>query len=305
MVWAMELRPLRYFLAVVDSGSVTAASDVVRVAQPSLSRQLRQLESDLSLTLFDRRGGRLILSQAGRQFVPVARDLVARADAASAAATALAAGRMDRITIAAPPTTMTDVIAPFIATLRPDDPFPSVLERDPAAVHDTLRAGADLVISTDQPPTRYAALLLAVLPVWLYVRADHPLASKDEVLLSELAEQPLLVLPAGHKPRQLLDSAVEDSRLRLADITETGSAEIAQALAAAGRGLAVVTDDSRFGLHGLRIRTGPGNLVVHLHAAWDPDHHAAAAIASLAERISVFCVERYGADAAPPVVSSR
>ena len=55
----MELRHVRYFLAVVDAGSVTAASPVVHVTQPSLSRQLRLFERGLGLTLFTRTGGRL------------------------------------------------------------------------------------------------------------------------------------------------------------------------------------------------------------------------------------------------------
>src|ERR1039458_1609888 len=120
---AMELRQVRYFLAVVDAGSVTAASALVHVTQPSLSRQLRLFEKGLGITLFTRTGGRLVLSAAGRQFVPVARDLAARAEAAAEAAATLAAGRLQHIRIAAPGTTFTDVLAPFLATLRRDDPL--------------------------------------------------------------------------------------------------------------------------------------------------------------------------------------
>ena len=76
---------IRYFLAVVDEGSITRAATAVRIAQPSLSRQLRGLEEDLGLRLFDRAGGRIRLSPAGRRFLPYARDLVARADTAVAA----------------------------------------------------------------------------------------------------------------------------------------------------------------------------------------------------------------------------
>jgi DNA-binding transcriptional LysR family regulator len=98
----MELRHVRYFLAIVDAGSVTAASHLAHVTQPSLSRQLRLFESDLGITLFTRSGGRLALSAAGRQFVPVARDLARRADAAAEAAATLAAGRLQHITIPVP-----------------------------------------------------------------------------------------------------------------------------------------------------------------------------------------------------------
>ncbi|UQX88180.1 LysR family transcriptional regulator [Jatrophihabitans telluris] len=295
----MELRPLRYLIAVVDSGSVTAASRAVHIAQPSLSRQLRQLEAELGLELFDRAGGRLVLTPAGEQFVPIARDLLARAEAANAAAAALAAGRLDRVTIAAPPTTMTDVIAPFLATLNADDPFPSVLEQEPQTVYEALRRGADLAISTEPPPRRYASLVLAVLPVWLYVPAAHPWAGRDSVELDELIETTLLVLPPGFKPRQLLDQAAERSGIRLSRTVENSSAEVAQALTAAGRGLAVVTDDSRFDLVGLQIRGAEGPLRVQLHAGWDAEHHAADSLRALAGRVGAFCLHRYGLTVAP------
>ncbi|MER7176371.1 LysR family transcriptional regulator, partial [Streptomyces mesophilus] len=81
----MELRVLRYFLTIVETGSVTKAAEVVRVAQPSLSRQLRGLEGSLGMALFDRGGKQMVLTAAGRRFLPLARDLVARADAAEAA----------------------------------------------------------------------------------------------------------------------------------------------------------------------------------------------------------------------------
>uniref|UniRef100_UPI00117DA869 helix-turn-helix domain-containing protein n=1 Tax=Streptomyces sp. NRRL B-24572 TaxID=1962156 RepID=UPI00117DA869 len=62
----MELRVLRYFLAVAEAESVTAAARKVYVAQPSLSRQLGALEKDLGVSLFTRRPGSLTLNAAGR-----------------------------------------------------------------------------------------------------------------------------------------------------------------------------------------------------------------------------------------------
>ncbi|MGH3239073.1 MAG: LysR family transcriptional regulator, partial [Spirillospora sp.] len=119
----MELRVLRYFLAVVDAGSVTKAAEEVHVAQPSLSRQLRGLETSLGMTLFDRTGRRMRLTAAGLRFLPIARDLVTRADTARAAAAAIAGGQATRLTVAAPATTITDVIAPFLAECGPGDPI--------------------------------------------------------------------------------------------------------------------------------------------------------------------------------------
>jgi len=295
----MELRHVRYFLAVVDAGSVTAASPVVHVTQPSLSRQLRLFERGLGLTLFTRTGGRLVLSAAGRQFVPVARDLAHRADAAADAAATLAAGRLQHINIAAPGTTFTDVLAPFLATLRPDDPLPAVSEELPQVIYEALRSGADLAISTEKPPPGLAMQSLAVLPIWAYVPPSHRWAARSSVTVAELVNERLLLLTGDYSPRRVLDRWVDQEGLTYSQMLEFGTAQVAQAVAAAGRGIAIVSDDPRFGLHPLDVIGPRGALHIRLYAAWDREHHAAAAIGALAARLGQYCVERYGPQVAP------
>ena len=295
----MELRHVRYFLAVVDAGSVTAASPLVHVTQPSLSRQLRLFEKGLGLTLFTRTGGRLTLSAAGRQFVPVARDLAHRADAAAEAAATLAAGRLQHLHIAAPGTTFTDVLAPFLATLRPQDPLPAVSEEPPQLIYDALTAGADLAISTEHPPPELASQPLAVLPIWAYVPAGHPWAGLGSVSVTDLVGERLLLLTGDYSPRRVLDRWVDQGGLTYSGMLEFGTPQVAQAVAAAGRGIAIVSDDARFGLHPLRIIGPRGALHIRLYAGWDREHHAATAIGALALRLSEYCVERYGPQVAP------
>jgi DNA-binding transcriptional LysR family regulator len=302
----VELRTLRYFLAVADSGSVTAAATSLHVAQPSLSRQLRGFEQELGIRLFDRGGGRLRLSAGGRQFLPVAREVLSRAADAREVAASIAAGRLEQIRIAAPGTTIADVIAPFLATLSPDDPLPTVWAEVPRAIYDTLQRGADLVVGTEPPPARLGSVAVADLPVWAYVPAGHPWFRRDEVDLAELPTERLLVLTDDFHPRRALDRAAAEARVGYGEVLEFDAAVIAQALAAAGRGVAVVSDDPRFDLHGLRI-LGARRKPVHisLYAAWDPGHHAAAGLAGLAHRLSAFCIDRYGTETAPRSRSGR
>lgn len=295
----MELRTLRYFVATVDTGSVSAASDLVHVSQPSLSRQLRRLERGLSVELFVRRGGRLSLSAAGRQFLPIARDLIDRANAAEQAAATIAAGRLERITIAAPTTTLTDVLAPFLATLGPGDPVPTVVESESPQDQSHLVHGADLAIMTEPPQHPLESLALAVLPIWAYVPADHRWASKEQIGLEELVDATLIVMSPQFRPRAILARAVDDAQLSVRNTVECSNAQVAQALAAAGRGVAVISDDARFDLHPLRIMTGGGPLSIRLHAAWDPDHHAVETLEALAGRLRAFCGARYGKNVEP------
>ncbi|MCD9199528.1 LysR family transcriptional regulator [Aeromicrobium wangtongii] len=295
----MELRTLGYFVAVADAGSVSAAAAVVHVTQPAISRQLRQLETELGLELFTRGPGRLSLTAAGQQFLPHARDVLHRADEARAAARTYAAGRLERLTIAAPTTTLTDVIAPFLATLTDDDPMPTVFESDPREAYPALRHGADLAIVTEAPRSTLAARALASLPVWAYVRDDHPWHGRDAVALHELVDETVLALTPSFRPRQILDTALARLGVPLDRVVDCSNPQVAQALAAAGRGVAVVTDDARFGLWPVQIVGRDGPLRIDLFAAWEPEHHAAETLAALAARLGEFCVERYGPDVAP------
>lgn len=295
----MELRTLRYLIAVADAGSVTAAAAAVHITQPSLSRQLRQLERELGISLFARDAGPLRLSAAGREFLPVAQALVAQADAALRLAASIATGRMQQLTIAAPGTTLTDVVAPFLAELEEDDPMPAVWEEDPVSVYDTLAHGVDLAVGTTVPPPRLAGMALADLPVFAYVPPRHPWSRRTEVSLEELVAQPLLAQSRAFHPRRALDQAVVTARLGYEAVQEFDSPEVAQAVAASGRGIAVVSDDSRFGLHGLGINGPDGPVRISLFAAWDPGHHGRAVISAIASRLGAFCVTRYGEQVRP------
>lgn len=292
----MELRVLRYVLAVADAGSIMAAADRLHLTQPSLSRQIRALERELQFEIFSRGSGALRPSAAGRRFLPLARDLVARADATVRAATAIAHGRLGEVVIAATATTLTDVIAPFVATLDTQAPWPAVRPTPSDEVYASLRQAADLAVAPHEAPRELAGFAVADLPVLAQVAPGHRWAARGHIPLSELIEEPLLLLRRTAHSRQFLDLALAEDGLAIGDAHELDSSEVAMALAASGRGVAVVTDDPRYGLIPLRIDTGHGPLVFSLHAAWQPEHPAAREIETLARRLKAFCARRYGAD---------
>ena len=82
----MELRQLRYFVAIADSGSVTKAAERVFVAQSALSHQLAQLEAELGVSLFERSRRGVGLTEAGQRFFPHAVSILRQAEEAVASA---------------------------------------------------------------------------------------------------------------------------------------------------------------------------------------------------------------------------
>jgi len=296
---SIDLRLLRYFVATADAGSATRAATELHVTQPVLSRQLRQLERQVGLRLFEREGRGLRLTAAGTEFLEEARGLLSHAESVERAAEALASGRLSVLRLAAPTTTLTDVLAPFLATFQDDDPTPMVRELDPRGTWAALRRGADLAVVTSTPPRDLASRALAVLPVWAYVRADDAWATREVIALGELAQRRLVLLTPDFRPRMLLDAALDAEGVVPSDLVEVTNAQVAQAVAAAGRGVAVVSDDPRFDLVPLRIEGRAGAIEIRLYAAWDPSHHAAVTLGDLARRLAAFCVQRYGAEVAP------
>ncbi|QGF24279.1 LysR family transcriptional regulator [Raineyella fluvialis] len=294
----VDFTVLRYFVAAADGGSVTAGAQAVHVSQPSVSRQIQALERELRLTLFSRQGGRLQLTAAGRAFLPMARDLLAREEKARRAAGYLASGAMQDIAITTLGTTLTDVIAPFLVTFTPEDPMPSVRTVGLDRLFDAP-SSTDLYIAAAAPPPWLESRPIAELPVFACVRADHPLSGRGAVELADLLDHELLVLDKDFPARRALDSAAELIRSAPRRTHRFFSPEVAMAVAAAGRGIAVVTDDPRFGLEALRILTPEGPLRIHLCGAWDPHHHARGQLESLCRRLETFCIDRYGEDVSP------
>lgn len=297
---SIDLRLLRYLVATVECGSATQAAAVLHVTQPVLSRQLRQLERDLGLRLFDRDGRRLRPTAAAEEFVVEARALLNQAAMAERTAESLASGRMSSLHLAVTTTTLTDVLAPFLATWGPDDPTPVVRELDPRGAAAAIRGGADLAVATRPPAQWLASRLLAVLPVWAYVPESDPWADRTRVDVAALAGRELILLTEEFRPRMLLDAAMDAAGIGYGRYVEVSNPQVAQAIAAAERGVAVVTDDPRFGLVPLHIDGPAGPVRIRLYAAWDPRHHAADTLAGMAKRLADFSVSRYGPEVAAP-----
>ncbi|WP_017614958.1 LysR family transcriptional regulator [Nocardiopsis salina] len=290
----MEIRLLRYFVTVAEEGTVSHAAARLHMTQPALSRQVKQLEKAIGVRLFQRTGVRLSLTSAGEEFLTEARDLMRRFDQAERLAAHLSAGRLMSVSFGAPSTTLVDIVAPFIAGFDASDPEPSVTSIDIDPDLPDLVSRVDLGITTRRPPPGFSGLPLARLPVYAYVREDHRRADAESIGVGALVDGDLVLPNRDFAARRLLDHTVRGLGAHYGTVVETFNGEIAQALAGAGRGVAVVTDDPRFGLLPQRITDGEDTLAVSLHAVWAHDHHAHAVLETMARRLQDFCRQRYG-----------
>lgn len=292
----MELRLLRYFTAVSESGSLHAASQIVHVAQPSLSRQIRSLETQLGFALFERTPRGLTLTPAGRAFLPVAKDLLIRSDRAGSAAQAIARGTVTDLTVVAASTTVADVVAPFVAAAGPGGIIGNAIEALPEQVYSHLASGqADFAIGTLAPPEEHEWIVLGRAYVWAMVPDGHPFARRSEVSITELVSEPLIVMDRTHRARQIFDGAVSKAGLSYTMSAETSVTALARGLAAAGRGVAILSDDPIFGLRTVPISMDAEDLAITLYGVWDRSHYAASAIEHALEELSRFNQQSYPA----------
>lgn len=286
----MELRHLAYFLQVFDSGSISAASREIHIGQPSLSRQIRKLERDLGVTLFTS-GSKATPTPAGIAFLPIARDLVARAQQAEANIKAMDHKEALRLTIAGPPTTVADVIGPFIAASGSEGLLSNIREVLPNAVYRELEMyRADLVVGTSPPPTNLQYIVLGFSPIWAQLPLDGGKLGRTEISLEELATYPIAIVDDNHNVRRIFDQAISEAGLSIEIAFETQSTQASQALAAANRAVCISSDDPRFDLQPLFIRQEgrSDTLSITLYCAWNGDHFAAEMIRSTAEALKKF-----------------
>ena len=186
----LDLRLVRYFTAVAEHRHFGRAAAALRIAQPSLSRQIHQLERQLGARLLDRTPQGSRLTEAGEVFLPHAKALLR--SAAQAAARTRAAAQPSRITVGY---TANIIVTPAVRELRRQHPDCDVRTQhldwnDARAALLDHRADA----AVTRLPLQTDALHVTILydePRALLVPLDHRLAGKEFVTLDDIADEPL------------------------------------------------------------------------------------------------------------------
>ncbi len=194
----MEIRVLRYFLTVVREESITRAAEVLHITQPTLSRQLRELEEEVGATLFYRGARRITLTNEGillrrraeeiLQLVDKTRRDIAESDSRIEGTVTIGCGELSAVSV------LPDIIKEF-------------RKKYPLVTFDLFTAAADMVkeqmdrglidIGLLVEPVeieRYDFMRLSLKERWVVImRPDDPLTEKEEIRASDLVGKPLIL----------------------------------------------------------------------------------------------------------------
>lgn len=276
----LDLRALAFFKLVADTGSISEASRAERLSQPAGSRLLLSVERSVNVRLFRRTSRGMVLTPAGERFRAMATDILIRAQRAEAAMRA-AAAEPPPISVACPDTTAALAVAPFVA--ETGAAIIDIRACRPAEVYHELVEGVDFAIGTMPPPGQYASTKITDIPIKVQRPASDAVAAitPGTIELETLQGERLLIPGYGSAVERELRRVAAREAIELDWSRLTSNGTIAQALSAAGHGVAVVTEPTQFLLSSMPVTVVGEPLTIPLFAAWEKDHYAAAHIREL------------------------
>ena len=259
----MDLKHLRTFVAVADLGTVSMAALRLRVAQPALSRQIIDLETELGLTLFDRVGRRLLLTGEGEQLLENCRRLLGYASSLVDQAQELRREDSGVLKVTTGAHLIDSVFSTFLR--RYAEHYPNVQVRLIEGI------GAEILAKVERGEAQLGIILDAAVPAgndhfgrrplppvefWAACHTALKLGHGGSIDIRNLAPHPLLVSASSFVHRKTFDAACRLAGLRPNILFECSSPHTLLGLAEAGHGVAIVTSvvrPHRYTLKTLRL----------------------------------------------------
>ncbi|MEV7687549.1 LysR family transcriptional regulator [Streptomyces bungoensis] len=245
----MQFQQLQYFVAVAETRHFTRAADLVHVAQPSLSQQIKALERELGADLFLRARGNITLTDAGEALLPLARRILADADTARHEVQELVQLRRGRVRLGATPSLCTGLLPDVLRAFH--DRYPGIrLLIEEGGSHDLVRELArgalDLALVVLPLPTPSPALTTVEL-----LREDLVVVSSPEapapggpdrrhVRIADLEGERLVMFRHGYDLRELTVAACRAEGFEPDLAVEGGEMDAVLGFVRAGLGVAVV-----------------------------------------------------------------
>ena len=248
----MELRHLRYFVAVAQELHFRRAAEKLHIVQPALSKQISALEKELGVPLLDRDRRHVALTEAGQVFLEEAREVLAQADGAATRARAVSRGEVGRLDIGFIQPALAELLPRTLRVFRQVHPGVKL-----TIAETTSRTAIERIVSrsmhfafTRLPTEDRPDLCTEVIseePVLLVVPKSHPLAAREAVAIADLAEEDLILVDRRVEP-ELHDyyvSACNTAGFSPRVAHEVNSTSVAIGLAAGGLGIGFAPTSAR------------------------------------------------------------
>lgn len=271
----MELRHLRYFVAVAEELNFTRAARRLGMSQPPLSKQVRQLERELGVRLLERQASGAVLTEAGTVIWEAARQIVEDADALTRLAAQLSAGNFGIVRVGTVGSALLGRLPAFIRQVRAALPDVAVeIEEIQTGDQRAAFVAHRIDVGVFRPPIAVPGLhsvtlsrerLVAVLPV------DHPESSSAVVQVGSLRDDTFVLFPRrlGVGLWDAVMSCCQDAGFRPHAVVETPNIQAMVGLVAAGLGVSILPESVlHFQLPNVRYVTLADAPVSALEIGW-------------------------------------
>lgn len=243
----MEFRHLRYFVAVAEERNISRAARRLHVSQPPLSRQMRDLESDLGFALLRRSARSIQLTEAGQVFLDEARATLQRLDDAVAFARAFAHQERNHLSVGHTSTLAIELLPRALRTFQRSHPQVKIELRTMTTLQLTraLNSGElDLAITQHGEPSDFPGLnfkQIGTCEVRVAVHKHHRFARMRKIPIRELVTEPIISLSQTIYPwySNFVFSILSAAKSMLPDVEEHDNAQSLIAAVEAGRGAAI------------------------------------------------------------------
>lgn len=210
----MELRHLRYFVALAEKLNFTEAAKQMHVTQPTLSHQIRQLEDELGKTLFERSERKVSITASGELFLPKVQEALRLIENGVASLKVSPKKLAGHIRLMTSSSFNVNVIPQTIASFLEEHAAVKISIEESASDEIMCRKIklGELDIAISYPPARTEGLLFEPLcneELVLVVKAEHPLAQRKRVRVIELHRRDIILPPPRFSMRYLLEEAFD------------------------------------------------------------------------------------------------
>jgi LysR family cyn operon transcriptional activator len=238
----MNIRHLRTFVAIAEAGGVHRAVPRLNLSQPAASRQLHALEAELGVPLFDRIGRRVQLTSEGQDLLRRCRRILADVESLAERAGALKRGETGTLRVGATPQVIENTLSEFLVRYRRRHPGVEVqlMEEGGTDLPRRLdRGDVNLVIMAVEDG-RFQQRSLYPVHALAVMSARHRLSRNTAVEVTELADEPLMLLRGGFASRDWFDTACRVAHMRPRVLLESAAPHTVLALAGDGYGVAII-----------------------------------------------------------------